>query len=154
MTNLENLKWLVEAFASSLSYHAIRPSLWGHHAVRNPKLSQVERALGEALRPRGGREGRTTHQSPFWVSEPQTVWGDLICSTSNGYSSPSNVTLETVHKISGRSGRHIIIILFTKPRTIPLSSGPLLLCRNQHTFFHLRLTKTCAQWLPVTPELN
>lgn len=76
---------------------------------------------------------RTTYHSSSQISDPQKLWCDLICRISNWYNTPSNTTLDTVLKINGRR-RCGIIILFNKPRTIPLPSDSLLQYRNQHTF--------------------
>lgn len=94
---------------------------------------------------------RTTYHSSSQISDPQKLWCDLICRISNWDNTPSNTTLDTVLKINGRR-RCGIIILFNKPRTIPLPSDSLLQYRNQHTFYFRAWQNICSKWCPVTQE--
>lgn len=88
---------------TTLSCRVSSPTSWGHHAVKKPEVSQVERPHGEPPRRRGEREremlsqtpaptvpatasfqslrrprARTTYRCPSQISDPQKLWGDPI----------------------------------------------------------------------------
>lgn len=61
------------------------------------------------------------------------LWGDLMCSTSNWGSTPSNTTLDTVLRINGRKREDTIIL--NKPTIVLLFQAHCSYVETSVAFF-------------------